>query len=72
MNKMTLLTVLVGILLLVSGIQAIELRGIKEKWTGGNTISAGSGGETQAEMMARMHPDQVSGLSSLPNQVGGC
>ncbi len=41
--------------------------------------AASGGGETQEQMMARMHPDQVSqgsgsagAVNSLPSQVGGC
>jgi len=34
--------------------------------------NAPAGGETQAEMNARMHPDQVQAVANAPDMVGGC
>ena len=68
-------------------LQAFQLQGISAKLDGkltGASIAsrvAGSNtqqGETQEQMMARMHPDQVkkqqqaAKSSSAPTMVGGC
>lgn len=74
----------IGILLVVSFTQAIQIGGLQAKIlpgaTGTASLSApsGSGVETNAQMMARMHPDQVqpaqaSGAPAPANrQIGGC
>jgi len=62
---LVLALLLVG-LVIVSGVQAIQLADLKSKITG-----AASGGETYDEMMARMHPDQVQ-KQTQSAMVGGC
>lgn len=81
MNKNVVIGIVLAALILIAGIQMFQLSGLKKQFTGGSAaVSAGSG-ESNEEMMARMHPDQVkkqkavatpSGLDRLPNMVGGC
>ena len=80
MEKNTIIAVALGILVLISIVQAIQIVSLKNQVVNqitGNIIS--NGGETYEEMMARMHPDQYqasakvsSSSSSGPTMVGGC
>ena len=80
MEKNTIIAVALGILVLISIVQAIQIVSLKNQVVNqitGNVIS--NGGETYEEMMARMHPDQYqasakvsSSSSSGPTMVGGC
>ncbi|MBI4739204.1 hypothetical protein HY772_06645 [Candidatus Woesearchaeota archaeon] len=76
------------LILLISVVQAFQIKSLKTALSGNAVRSTGAGanaggaanagGETYEEMMARMHPDQVaaksggSGGNSLPTMVGGC
>ena len=80
MEKNTIIAVALGVLVLISVVQAIQIVGLKSKVVGGivgNAVNS-DGGETYEEMMARMHPDQAQALkqssssSGSPRMVGGC
>ena len=63
------------LLLIFSVIQMITIFSHKQIMSPTQPTSAGSsdGGETNEQMMARMHPDQVAAASSPQAQmVGGC
>lgn len=72
----------VVLLLVLSFVQFTQIAAIQATvggsttTTGGVSLASSSGGETQAEMMARMHPDQVQAStpagSADPRMVGGC
>jgi len=77
MEKNAIIAVALGILVLISIVQAIQVVSLKNQITG-NVVSDDDG-ETYEDMMARMHPDQyqasvkVSSPSpSGPTMVGGC
>ena len=81
MEKNTIIAVALGVLVLISVVQAIQIVSLKNRVVDnviGNVVSNGVG-ETYEEMMARMHPDQYqasarvsSPSSSGPTMVGGC
>lgn len=77
MEKNAIISVALGILVLISIVQAIQISSLKSQITEG-TLKEDSGGETYEEMMARMHPDQyktsakTSSPSSGARMVGGC
>ena len=83
MNKTWIIAAVLGLLVVISMVQIVQLNGLKGKISGAatTTVSAqNSGGETVDEMNARMHPDQVQkssastpkSLENLPSMVGGC
>jgi len=77
MEKNTIIAVALGVLVLISLVQAVQISSLKGTVTGG-AIEENSGGETYEDMMARMHPDQYKSssktpsASSGPKMVGGC
>ena len=78
MEKNTIIAVALGILVLISVVQAIQISSLKGQVVG-SVVKEDSGGETYEKMMARMHPDQYqasakssSPSSSGPTMVGGC
>ena len=79
MEKNTIIAVALGVLVLISIVQAIQITNIKDRVTG-DVVKEDSGGvgETYEEMMARMHPEQASpsigspSVGSSPTMVGGC
>ncbi|MEK6834755.1 MAG: hypothetical protein AABX61_00645 [Nanoarchaeota archaeon] len=81
MEKNTIIAVALGVLVLISVVQAIQIVSLKNRVVDnviGNVVSNGVG-ETYEEMMARMHPDQYqasakvsSPSSSGLTMVGGC
>ncbi|MBI4150683.1 hypothetical protein HY492_01005 [Candidatus Woesearchaeota archaeon] len=62
MNKTMIIAIVLGILLVLTGVQAFQINAIKEKIsTGGVSVqSSGSGASVP------------SGLANLPTMVGGC
>ena len=78
MEKNTIIAVALGVLVLISIVQAIQIVGLKNQITG-NVVSGSvdGGGETYEQMMARMHPGQYQASNFVPSQsgptmVGGC
>lgn len=81
---------MIAIILIVSVVQAFQINSIKNELKGSPAIgtallssastssASNSGAETNEQMMARMHPDQVQqtaatqASSSQPSMVGGC
>ncbi len=62
MNKTMIIAVVLGILLVLTGVQAFQINAIKEKITaGGVSVKAATGGASVP-----------SGLANLPTMVGGC
>lgn len=67
MNKNIVIAIVLGALILIAGVQAVQLFSIKEKLsTGqlsvGTTPAAGAGG----------NPQLPPSLENLPGMVGGC
>lgn len=83
MDKQTLLVALLGIVLLVSLFQALQISNLSSK-AGKTSITgaatANQGFNSEADMMAAHHgggagtsaPATGGGLSDVPNMVGGC
>lgn len=85
MEKNTIIAVALGVLVLISVVQAIQIVSLKNRVVDnviGNVVSGSGGsgvGETYEEMMARMHPDQYQASAKVsspssggPTMVGGC
>ena len=73
MNKNILFLAILGLLLAVAVVQTIQINNIRDGISG-DVVKESSAGETYDEMIARMHPDQVSGnnVQNAPTMVGGC
>ena len=81
MEKNTIIAVALGILVLISIVQAIQIVSLKNRVVDSiiGSVVGNDGGETYEAMMARMHPDLYSGVGSSnsqiqtgPTMVGGC
>ena len=69
MNKNVIIAVVLGVLVLIAGVQAWQLMGIKSK------ISTGGAGltvPTAAGPSVSGSPQLPSNLQNLPGMVGGC
>ena len=75
MNKTTIVAIILGVLVLISVVQAVQLNGLKEKVSEGQlsvksassttaVASSGSSGKTTASL--------PSSVKDLPQMVGGC
>ncbi|MBI4361327.1 hypothetical protein HY572_06170 [Candidatus Micrarchaeota archaeon] len=80
MDKIVILSALMGLVLVASAFQAFELNGLKNQLyakTGAVALSsapaqlASGGGETYEQMMQRMHPDQFAQQQAASAAVGG-
>ncbi|MBS3149458.1 hypothetical protein J4455_02070 [Candidatus Woesearchaeota archaeon] len=76
MKSLTIMGVIAVALLVFVAIQSFQISALKNSISG-NVVesSSGSSGESYNDMMARMHPDQVTkstSPSSQPTMVGGC
>ena len=74
MNKNIIIVVVLGVLILISIVQAVQLTGLKSKLaTGGTKVSTAS--QNTVATSAGNTGGQVSvpkSLQNLPNMVGGC
>jgi len=66
-NKFMIMAVLLGLLIIVAGVQAVELTSIKTKIADGSFASAGSSGSS-----GNSGSTLKNNLDSLPTMVGGC
>ncbi len=73
--------IVVGLVLLLSIVQAFQINALRSnsapQVTSAAVTTNAQAGETYEQMMARMHPDQVSAqpapqASASPSMVGGC
>ncbi len=81
MDKLSILTALMGLVLVASVFQAFELNGLKGQLsvkTGAVSFASApvaaassGGGESYEQMMARMHPDQFAQQQAQSAAVGG-
>jgi len=81
MERNVVIIVVLVALVLISVVQAAEIASVKSR-IAGNTVGSiqsndDGGGESQAEMMARMHPElatskSTSSSGSQGTMVGGC
>jgi len=67
MNKNIVIAIVLGALVLIAAVQAVQLFTLKNKLAGGQ-ISVG----TPTQSGATGSPQLPSSLAKLPSQVGGC
>ena len=65
-NKFMIMAILLGLLIIVSGVQAVELSSIKTKIADGSFASGSSGSSSNSGSTLK------NNLDSLPTMVGGC
>lgn len=69
MNKNLILVIVLGVLILIAAVQAVQLGGLKEKVSSGG-LSAGI--KTAAAGSSGAGSSSPASASSLPQMVGGC
>ncbi|MBI5389656.1 hypothetical protein HZB01_04740 [Candidatus Woesearchaeota archaeon] len=67
-TKLWIMAAVLGLLIILAGVQAVQLAGIKEKIASGPAVST-AGGNTQGGAPAT---NLKKSLDSLPQMVGGC
>ncbi|AJF62774.1 MAG: hypothetical protein QT11_C0001G0633 [archaeon GW2011_AR20] len=79
MEKNTIIAVALGILVLISIVQAIQIVSLKNRVVDSiiGSVVGDEASETYEAMMARMHPDQYQASNLIasqsgPTMVGGC
>ncbi len=73
MNKNTLVAVVLGVLVLISLVQAFQLSGLKNSFAGGATVKTTSTGQAVANSPAPSAAPQLpANINNLPDMVGGC
>ena len=73
MEQKTIIGLILGILVLVSLVQAFQLNGLKEKInTGGLKISSASGASAIAASSGKTVGTVPASVKELPKMVGGC
>ncbi len=68
MNKNMLLTVLIGVLIIVSALQTVQLMGITGVLSGGGASVSSVSSSVQKSASSNL----PSNLQDLPSMVGGC
>ena len=72
-TKTVVMMVMVGLLILVSAIQPVELTGLKEKLSDGSLAVSSASAKTTVGAGSGSEPSPLSkNLDSLPSMVGGC
>ncbi len=64
MNKNVVIAIVLGALVLIAGVQAFQLFGLKTKLSSGQTSMAAPAAQGNAQL--------PSNLENLPSMVGGC
>ncbi len=73
MEQKTIIGLILGILVLVSLVQAYQLNGLKEKISsGGLKVSAASGASPVAASSGKTVGSVPASVKELPQMVGGC
>ena len=67
-NKFIVMAVLLGLLIVIAGVQAVELVNIKSQVNSGFLVSASSGSSTNGDVGSTLK----NNLQNLPEMVGGC
>lgn len=77
MNRTTIIVIILGVLVLVSAAQAVQLNGLKEKISEGDvnvgskkttSSSSSSGSDSGVDRQIKAPPS----IQNLPQMVGGC
>jgi hypothetical protein len=74
MKQTTIVTIILGVLVLVSIVQVVQLNAMKSKVTGGE-LSVGSGSTTTPAVSGgsgQQTASLPSSIKDLPTMVGGC
>lgn len=72
MDKQVLLVALLGVLLVVAAVQAVQLAGIGGQAKAPSTTTPVAAGTGAPQASAPATGSGSSGLDSVPNMVGGC
>jgi len=72
MNKNWIFAVVLGVLIIVSIVQAVQLTGIKESIGSGDITIGGGSSTTNTGSSSASSTSSSSSLSELPSMVGGC
>ncbi len=75
MNKNTIIAIVLGVLVLVSIVQAFQLNGLKTKLSSGAVVSKGSvstSSQNTASASGAPTSSVPKSLENLPQMVGGC
>lgn len=74
MEKTTIIAIILGILVLVSAVQAFQLTGLKEKISDEQpTVSSSSNSATATSTESSKRTTALpSSINNLPQMVGGC
>lgn len=67
-KKFVVMAVIMGLLILVAGVQAVELVSLKNKLNSGLSTLSASSGKTSTSSGASL----PNNLQNLPSMVGGC
>jgi len=75
MKNTTILAVVLGILILVSMVQAVQLNGLKDTISDGGKVmksAASSASTTSADSTTKTTETVPKSIQNLPQMVGGC
>ena len=74
MEKKTIIAVILGVLVIISAIQAFQLNGLKEKISEGQLKVSSSGGKVSTASSGEDKKTTAlpSSVKNLPQMVGGC
>ena len=71
MNKNVVIAIVLGVLVVIAGVQAYQLMGLKSRLSAGGPVSGAGVGSAPATSSAGS-PQLPSNLQNLPSMVGGC
>ena len=73
MEQKTIIALILGVLVLVSVVQAVQLYSLKEKVSTGNfKVSSAAGGVSTAASGSKQVGSVPASVKELPKMVGGC
>ncbi len=72
MNKNWIFAIVLGVLIVVSLVQAVQLGSIKESISSGEITTGGATSTTNTASSSSSSTSSSSSLSELPSMVGGC
>lgn len=74
MNRNIVVAVILGLLVLVSVVQAFQLNSLKEKVKSGDVVAVSGSAASSVSLQSGQggSPALPSNLQSLPDMVGGC
>ena len=71
MNKNVVIAIVLGVLVVIAGVQAYQLMGLKNRLSASGSVSGAGVGSAPATTQGSS-PQLPSNLQNLPSMVGGC